>query len=193
VDAPPADTVADTDAAVDTDAADTVETSDPVDSEPTCTDAPAELWCGIGEPNSPFVLLNDGQDVFLEAGGQGLAHFYSAIQLRNTEQSVRIWRRVTDVGTGEVIHESRVLNNLVALAGAGWDCEGYLSGYQTALQFQGLENRDLQVGLCGHEVLFEMASEDIASPGDAPVVLGSGSVRFVLRPDPSVQPPVICE
>lgn len=191
-------TPADTDFAVDTDQPETVETADLIDTvdsapEATCTDAPAEIWCGIGGPGAPFTLLNSGQDVVLEMGAQHLTHFYSAAQLRNTEQAVRLWRRVTDVNTGDVLHETRVLNNLAPLAGGTWDCEGYLSGVVTPLTFGDLEDRDLQVSLCGREVLFEMASEEAHSPADAPVVLASGSVRVVLRPDPLVDPTVSCD
>ena len=173
VDTPGADTVD----AVDTPAVDTPESE--------CLAAPGELTCGDGGVwPSPFVALTDGQEVTMVQGAVGFSFLPIAVLLRNTEQGVRWWRRVTDLQSGAVLHESRELRWLSPLVDGAWVCEGY-SGAEAVLALDGVFHRDLQVALCGHEALIDMASEDVQSSPDAPTVYAASSVRVILRPEPS--------
>lgn len=184
----PADDVVDV---VDT-PADTVDPFDPVDTpeadtvdapESECRAAPAELVCGEGE-RAPFVPRSDGQEVTMNLGPDGQVGLFLAGQLRNTDQTVRLWQRVTDLRTGDVLSEGRILSVLHPSQDGPWACEGYYAGFLAMLQFEGLGFRELGVALCGHEALIEMASEDIDSAADAPTVYAASSVHIILRPGP---------
>jgi hypothetical protein len=178
--------------AVDTpavDTVDTVDTVDPVDTpavdtpEPSCLAAPAELTCGEGEW-PPFVPRSDGQEVTMRWGPAGGVWLFLSGLLRNTDPAVRLWHRVTDLRTGDVMSEGRIQSYLVPSQDGPWACEGYYTGMVAWLQVEGMNDRELASSLCGHEVLIEMASEDVYSSPDAPTVYAASSVRVILRPEP---------
>lgn len=171
---------------VDTPEADTPDADTPaVDTpEPSCLAAPAELTCGGGPGWSSFVPLTEGQDVEMVYGTAGGVWVSHGVLVRNTEQGVRWWHRVTDLQSGTVLGEGRQLLMLRPVVDGAWACDGYEMGVLAWIALGELSSRDLVTALCGHEALIEMASEDVQSSPDAPTVYAASSVRVILRPEP---------
>ncbi|HMV69262.1 MAG TPA: hypothetical protein PKA64_20610 [Myxococcota bacterium] len=174
-DTPPSD---DTDAAESDTPEETDETAPPLDP---CLAAPAEITAGTG--NEVFQAVTAGQSVEMVFGPQGGWHIWGGLLARHVTSNAVLDFSITDVGTGIVLHSSRINIGLRPLAGPAWACEGTYSGLLGVLSVADLTGDadiDPPQALCGRPV--EMRYTLHHPTGAA---MGEGSIRIVAQPDPA--------